>query len=337
MAPKRWRADLQKDEQDEPFYYRFFEGASVAYFRVATVMGREAYESAIRYSWGDPDKMLARYYGKRGKPVPPSRSAALKGIPSFFEVGERLLVRMKARRTEALIIDLQGNGGGVTPTVKPFLYQLYGDAYFRHRFESEFVTVHSALYRKKFQLPPSGASKGKDRSLPALGQYVFAAKRRERAPRESALRRRQQKINEYKRRGMSFAERLEGLNGRAIYTPPKVVVLCDADTFSAAFHFMYYLRAMGATVVGVTSSQSPNTFMEATPFVLSESGLRGSISNSAQIFTPNNPQARVLPPDFALTYDVARTYDFAEDAALRYAVDLIRQGKIPPRAADGRK
>ena len=130
---------------------------------------------------------------------------------------------------------------------------------------------------------------------------------------------------------MSFAARLERLQGKPIYTPPVLVVLCDADTYSAAFHFMFYLRAFGARVVGVPSSQAPNTPMEMTPFTLPGSRLSGSISNSAQIFLPGEPRAKLLAPDFPLTYEVLQRYRFEEDAAVHYAVDLISAGKIAPR------
>ena len=42
-------------------------------------------------------------------------------------------------------------------------------------------------------------------------------------------------------------------------TPERVYVLTDAGTYSAAFHYAFYLWKMGATIVGVPSSQALNT------------------------------------------------------------------------------
>jgi hypothetical protein len=71
--------------------------------------------------------------------------------------------------------------------------------------------------------------------------------------------------------------------------------------------------------------------METTEFTLPHSGLPGSISNSAQIFLPNDLTAKMLVPDFPLSYELMQRYHFEEEAALRYALDLISEGKINPR------
>ena len=55
---------------------------------------------------------------------------------------------------------------------------------------------------------------------------------------------------------------------------------------------------MGATIVGTSSSQAPNTYMETTPFVLPNTKLNGSISNSLQLYLPiDDPRAKQLRPD----------------------------------------
>ena len=81
---------------------------------------------------------------------------------------------------------------------------------------------------------------------------------------------------------------LEAQHGKPIYTPKEIYVVTDERTFSAAFHFAYMMHKMGATIVGVTSGQAPNTFMELTPFKLPYSGLECSVSNSLQICFPKN-------------------------------------------------
>ena len=49
--PKAW---AEVPPSDDPFTFRFLAKDKVAYFKVATVMGREAFEFALRYGWGEP-------------------------------------------------------------------------------------------------------------------------------------------------------------------------------------------------------------------------------------------------------------------------------------------
>jgi hypothetical protein len=313
--PKRW---ARLSRSDEPFSFQFLDPEGIAYFRVSTLMGREAYELALRYGWGDPVKMMERHYARKNVPMPSDPEAALRGIPSFLEKAEDLLRQMRQRGTKHLVVDLRGNGGGVTPMVYPFLYEMYGDGYFGHEFRSEFVTVQSSLFLQKQNMTVEAWRQKTGDPGFEPGEYSFRDE-----PVESPRSRRDKQIAEYRGKGMSFAARLEALQGAAIYTPAQVVMLCDGDTYSAAFHFLYYLRELGAKVVGVPPGQAPNTFMEKTPFTLPESGLRGSISNSAQIFLPESPSAQVLLPDHPVTYEMLKAYDFDEETALRYALDNV--------------
>lgn len=84
----------------------------------------------------------------------------------------------------------------------------------------------------------------------------------------------------------SDKEELEKMNGVPIYTPKNIFVLMNDETFSAAFHYAFFLWRMGATIVGIPCRQAPNTYMEQTPFELPYTRLKGSISNSIQIFLP---------------------------------------------------
>lgn len=318
--PVRW-AGLERS--DEMFYFRFFEKQRTAYFRVGTIMGREAYETAYREKTDNAEQMIRDYYQNKKQEMPANIEQALNGIPSFLEKGELLLREMQSKGMTRLIVDLRGNGGGYTSSVFPFLYQMYGDAYYGHPFRSEFVTRLSQLFLDKNHATLEEMRKKLNDPELELGGYHF-----EEEEALSAVAKRNRAIAEYLDKHYSFAKSLEALDGKPIYTPKKVVVLCDPDTFSAAFHMMAYLRDMGATVVGVPSSQSPNTFMETTEFRLPESGLSGSISNSMQIFTPEDPKANVFHPDFEVTYSIYQKYDFDEETTLRYALDLIEEGKL---------
>lgn len=121
-------------------------------------------------------------------------------------------------------------------------------------------------------------------------------------------------------------DKLTEQSGKSIYTPKHIYVLTDANTFSAAFHYAFYLWKMGAVIVGNSSSQAPNTYMEVTPFTLPHTKLNGSISNSLQLYLPvDDPRAKQLRPDWALSYDDYRRYGFGEQAEILYLLDKIER------------
>jgi hypothetical protein len=68
--------------------------------------------------------------------------------------------------------------------------------------------------------------------------------------------------------------------------------------------------------------------MEGTPFVLPESGIQGLISNGTQMYLPKDPRANVFHLDFETTYSIVSKYGAGPDADLRYALDLLAEGKI---------
>ncbi len=119
---------------------------------------------------------------------------------------------------------------------------------------------------------------------------------------------------------------LEAQDGEPIYTPKEIYVVTDVQTFSSAFHTAYMLWKMGAKVVGVPSGQAPNTFMEVTRFLLPNTGLECSASNSLQsCFPTNHPMAKALIPDIQLSYNDYRQFNFSKDAELLYIIQYNNQ------------
>jgi hypothetical protein len=126
----------------------------------------------------------------------------------------------------------------------------------------------------------------------------------------------------------SVKDKLTAQQGKPVYTPEHVYVLVNYNTYSAAFHYMFYLWKMGATVVGLPSKQAPNTYMEMTPFELPRTGLKGSISNSLQMFLPvDDPRANQFTPDLMPTYEDYKRYNFNTATELLYLLDYIKGKK----------
>lgn len=320
LAPTvRWD---KVDRSSEIFFYQIFDHPSAAYLCVSTIMGREAYEMAYRANAATGKRMLEDNYKHRKVVIPQDWNRALAGIPSLFDTVVRMLNEMKRRSVLDLVIDLRDNGGGWAPSVFPSLQAIYGDSLYAKPMPGDWVHVESALYLEKYGETPE-SQKQKDSSF-EIGRYVFDT-REATQPAEQV---RTAAVKEYLDANYSFAHELDALGRTAVYTPRHVLVLVNPGTFSAAFQMMMYLRAMGAKVVGVPSKQSPNAFMETTEFTLPESKLRGSISNSVQIFLPDNPGARVLQPDYPVTIGIYRQYGLDVETPLRYALDLLHDGQL---------
>jgi hypothetical protein len=305
----------------QPYYYEFLNGNQTAYFRVESMVPRESYEIMKGYKVGDLKEMLADYYKRQKKDMPPDIDAAIRGVPSITEPATRMVEEMKKFNTRNVIIDLRGNGGGSTPVIVPFFYEIYGDDYFGRKDDAEFVQVKSPLWMLQYHT--SVEEQRKKEPDFEVGEYEFTGDEP-----GTAEEKRNKKFAEWKEKGLNWATPLEAQNGKPAYRPPKVVVLCDPGTFSAAFQAMFLLHQMGAAVVGVPSAQSPNAFMEGTEFTLPESGIKGLISNGMQMFMPNDPKANVYHPDFEVSYSVFAKYGGDADLSLRYALDLIAAGKI---------
>ena len=321
--PPRWPS---LPASDDPYFTKIFDQPKAAYLRVADIMGREAYEVAWRSKDDNARDMLERYYKQRHKTAPEDIAAALQGVPSFFEAATRLLTEMKQRQIPTLVIDLRGNGGGWTPSVYPVLALLYGDAFYRKDFPGQYITRQSAVFLQKNNSTVDEWRLKNGNPLFEPGDYDFeSANDFDPGPPAGRL---AKALAEYKQAGYSFAAALEALNGQPLYQPRNIVVLTDQGTYSAAFHFLYYLHHMGAKSVGVPPMQPPNAFMEVTHFTLPESKLDGSIANSLQLYMPEDPKADTFPVTHPLTYEVFRRYVLDRETALRYALDLVAAGTL---------
>lgn len=291
-----------------------------AYFRLHSVMAYEAYAFMQQNGWNKWKEQVMNYH-KNFFPekMPADTLKALAAIPVLAEKFRQMLEAMKKAGTKHLIIDLRGNGGGFTPITLPTIYMLYGDRYLQTDMGIAFYRLLSPLYLQKNNSKLADFNRNRERPL-QYGDYIEDA---EPAKDLSSEEIRQKFLQQCIGGGDTYIRDLEG---RPVYTPARVFVVTDENTFSAAFHYAFYLWKMGATLVGIPSRQSPNTFMEVTPFRLPRTGTQGSISNSAQYFLPpTDHRARIFWPDWTLSYEDYKKYNFDSETEIRYLIDKIQQ------------
>ena len=289
------------------------------YFRSTSIMARDNIEYMYQAGMNYYDDLKYCYDKVYHRPVPSDTLKAIASLPSFSEEFEKMLQQMKRNKSENLIIDLRGNGGGWTPITYPTLYQLWGDGYLQKNFQNYLYRLLSPLYMQKINTTLEQFN-ARYHTNYEFGDYTFyeSDEKTQAVTDETRTR--------FVSNSMSrIQDKLAKQNGHPVYTPKHIYVLADADTYSAAFHYMFYLWKMGAKIVGVPSSQAPNTYMEVTQFTLPRTRLEGSISNSMQLFlSADDPCAKQLIPDILLTYDDYKRYNFDSQAEVLYLLDYIK-------------
>ena len=293
------------------------------YFRSSQIISRDALEIMINRGM-DVGQYLKRTYMQFNEDeMPNDVNKALAKIPSFSDEFGKMLQVMKKSKSKNLIIDLRGNSGGFTPITLPTLYQLWGDKYLEEapRFGIKFIQLFSPLYMKKMNITMEQLNAEMQDYGFILGDYI-ATSEGDYSPEEITDEYRDRMIEEMT---SSVKDKLMAQHGKPVYTPEHVYVLINPTTYSAAFHYAFFLWKMGATIVGLPSKQAPNTYMEATPFELPRTNLKGNISNSLQLFMPNDdPRAHQFTPDLMPTYEDYKHYNFDMNTELLFLLDYIK-------------
>lgn len=292
----------------------------VMYFRLQSVMAREAYLFMRKNGWEGLNSQVQSFYKYTlKKEMPEDIDRAIAGMPSMAEEFRNMLVEMKKYGTPDLVVDLRSNGGGFTPITLVTLYQMFGDRYLTTDMNTRFYRLLSPLYMRKINMSLHDFNKQYGTEF-EFGDYTFGSESDEQ--KDAA-----QLRNDFVNGALGDApDVIRDLEGKPVYTPAKIFVITDEGTFSAAFHYAFYLWKMGAVIVGVPSSQAPNTFMESTPFELQRTGTNGSISNSAQYFLPPaDKRAKTFYPDLMPAYKDYVRYGFDKHAEILFLLDYLKK------------
>lgn len=329
QAAPQWDA-IQYPAKRAPFWYSFLDpkNKKVMYFPFYTTYAREVIEMMKKQGW-DYASTLSMLYNNFGwGAVPNEYNEAIKNIPSYNETFFAMLTEMKQNKSTHLIIDLRQNVGGWTPITLPSLYMLAGDAYFGYECPAEYNTLISDLYLSTRNMTIDDYNKQQGTNY-KVGDYKFGYFMGKNWPADMTLAERREKYLENNfGDGMSGADLLKSTKGEPVYKPT-VIVVTSPTTFSAAFHYLYFLREVcNAVIVGVSPQQAYNNGMETTPFTLPNTGIGGSISNSYQLFYPTDMEkGKLLIPDYKFTWADFVKYNNNMDAELMFVLDLIKTKK----------
>jgi len=311
---------LSKIQDDDFLFHDYLDKDKQAmYFKMSTVMAKEPFSYMKMAAWNSMENMLKDFYTYNlKKEIPANIDEAIAAIPNLSDIFRQMLEKMKTDKAKYLIIDLRGNGGGFTPIVYPTLYMLYGDNYLEKDMNVSLYRLISDLYLKKINTTLENFNNqsktnyqiGNYLSLLSFDKNIDIVERRKNLA-NNAL--------------GEAADYIKDLDGEPIYSPEKIFVVTNPQTFSAAFHYAFYLWKMGAILIGVPSGQAPNAYMEITPFQLPLTQINGSISNSFQVFLPtNDKRAKIFYPDIMLNWKDYEKFNFNKDSDLLYLLEFLK-------------
>lgn len=318
-AMKYENYESQLDLPTKNISYSFIgNDTKTMYFRTSTMNSKDNIEFEYKNGMSTFADDLSHCYFVNNAMQPDNVEEAIAKLPSFSEEFRKMLIEMQKHKCQNLIIDLRGNGGGWFPIAAPTLYQMWGNDYLGKNMGTAQCILISPLYIEKLNttLEDFNVSNG---SNFRFGDYAFIESQDVTINDEVA-----ESIIMSNRMMSSSKDVLLKQKGIPVYTPKNVFVVTDAQTFSAAFHYAFYLWKMGAKVVGTSSSQAPNTYMAQTPLHLPITNLFASISNTVQMFLPSDdPKAEMLIPDYAMTEDLYHKYGYDSNAEIIYILNEL--------------
>lgn len=317
------KSKIEFDNDNGLLHYSMIgENHDIGYLAWNSILSREVVENTRKNSPDGLQGILSWAYSYLNEKQTGNTKEDVLKIPALYEQFYKLSKEMSEKSSKYLIIDLRENSGGMTPIVNPLLYVLYGDRYLNFDFGAEMIRRISPLYLQKIGFGTINDFNQSYRSNLKIGDYLFDRFGNV-DPNLSLEQKREMLRSGYNGFGAEYLRKTEPMTGAEIF------VLCSPKTFSAAYHFTYFLKRLGRTkIIGVASRQAGNAFMETTNLTLPETGISGSISNSRQVlFKETSQSAKILKPDYEMTWEEFKKYGFDKNAEIIKTLELIENNK----------
>lgn len=250
------------------------------------------------------------------------------GIPSATELCRKLVEEMKQNQAENLIIDLRRNQGGNAFISTIFLYFFHGKEAlisFSNK-KSIFIKKYSPLFWKQYWgLDIDDINKNQPIEL-TKNDYDFSnyPEQGDNLSREESIR----IIEEEASTAATFWDEYQSEKYSGYYRPKNIFILCSPLTNSSGYAFMYDQWAAGGKLVGIPSSQAGNACGAWVGFKLNNSNLGGGISHLYITHFRDNPEmGRTFRPDYEMTYENLKSFNFDPNAEILFTMQLINSQK----------
>ncbi len=286
---------------------------------------RESFEMELVLQGSRRTGLARQLYEKyNGQSPPLAYEDVIAGIPSATELCRELVQVMRENGTDNLIIDLRRNQGGNAFISSIFFYFLHGKETlisFSDR-RSIFIRKYSPFFWKQYPDWKIEDINKHQRIQLTEHDYDFSGypEHGSNLSRAESIR----IIEEEASMAKTFWEEYQSGEYSGYYCPRNVLILCSPVTNSSGYAFMYDHWAAGGKVVGIPSSQAGNSFGAWVGFQLDYSRLKGGVSHLYATHFRDNPEmGRVFRPDYEMTYDDLKTFDFDPNAEVLYALRLV--------------
>ncbi len=322
------RVDLPSTERAD-FAWRFMDaGRQTALLRIDDMQTyRECHEHWRFYGHSYEDLARATYERFHGRKAPADLNQVIDALPSATDCFRDLVRAMKEAGTTNLIIDLRKCPGGISNITEMLMYFIFGrDKTVDVLSRSYQVRKHSEAY---YQYAPGEKFDPKNGTRPiplTINDYDLLEEKNSMAgadleERRAALRR---DLDDMASHMPTFNREYIRGEYEAFFTPPHLIVLSEAETFSSAFWMLQCFVQGGAKLVGVPSGQAPNTFSDQNPYELPRTKLTLYMTCKYSVALPKlAPEERFIKPDHELTYDLLKSYGFDPNAAVLLAMDVL--------------
>lgn len=309
--------DLEKTD----VAFTFLDGRKqTALLAVKDMMAyREGCESWFSDGLSEAEDFTRAAYARFHHGEPPNDiKQVLKGIPSAAETFCDLGAAMRDAGTQTLIVDLRDNGGGNGYMIRMLLYVLFGEKVMREYKGGYSIAKYSDLFFKVYESADLGLM-NKGRTLPLQpGDYDFLEEDQFKKGARGS-----ENINVEIAKSQTFQAIYSTGRFAGEYTPPRIIVLSSAMTYSSGFNLMTALKKHGAILVGTPSAQPGNNYGDSLILQLKNTGIQAFVAFKQILTYPDDPvRGRCLPMDHLMTYEMLSSYGFDPNAEVLLALDI---------------